>query len=95
MFVSGQETLLNVREASQMSGSSQEALSDVLEWSGGSLGKSGRGWEAHTDVREWTGDPGNVREWWEALTNAREWLGGPHKCSGVVGRPFRLSGSGR
>ena len=94
MSSSGWEPLPNVREA----------LSDVRECSNGPLGclrvvgrfsrKSGRGWEAHTDVREWTGDPGDVREWWEALTNAREWLGVPHGCSGVVGRPFRMSGSG-
>ena len=32
----------------------------------------------------------NIRE---ALPNVRELLRGPHGCPGVVGRPFRMSGS--
>ena len=32
---------------------------------------------------------------WESLPNVRELSGGPPGCSGVVGRPSRLFGSGR
>ena len=45
----------------------------------------GCGWEALQDVREWS----------ETLLNVREWSRGPPRCSEVVGRPFRMSGSGR
>ena len=31
---------------------------------------------------------------WEALSDIHEWSGGPPGCSGVVGRPSRMSGSG-
>ena len=31
----------------------------------------------------------------EALSYVREWSGGPPGCAGVVGRPSRMSGSGR
>ena len=31
----------------------------------------------------------------EALPDVREWSGGPPECPGVVGRPFRMSRSGR
>ena len=31
----------------------------------------------------------------EALLAVREWSGGPHKCLGLVGRPYRMSRSGR
>ena len=31
----------------------------------------------------------------EALPDVREWSGGPPGCPGVVGRPTRMSGSGR
>ena len=31
----------------------------------------------------------------DALPNVREWLGCPPECPGVVGMPFRMSGSGR
>ena len=31
----------------------------------------------------------------EALEDVLEWLGGPPGCPGVVGRPSRMSGSGR
>ena len=32
---------------------------------------------------------------WEALPDEWEWSGGPPGCPGVVGRPSRMSGSGR
>ena len=35
---------------------------------------------------------GSIRE---ALPHVREWSGDPPKCSGVVGRPSRMSKSGR
>ena len=31
----------------------------------------------------------------KALPDVREWSGDPPGCPGVVGRPFRMSGSGR
>ena len=31
----------------------------------------------------------------EVISDVQEWSGGPPKCPGVVGRNFRLSGSGR
>ena len=31
----------------------------------------------------------------ETLPDVREWSEGPSGCPGVVGRPFRMSGSGR
>ena len=31
----------------------------------------------------------------KALTYVQKWSGGPPGCPGVVGRPFRMSGSGR
>ena len=37
----------------------------------------------------------NVPEWWEDLLDVREWLRGHLGCPGRVGRPFRMSGSGR
>ena len=30
----------------------------------------------------------------EAFPDVWEWLGGPPRCPGVVGRPYRMSGSG-
>ena len=36
-----------------------------------------------------------VREWSEALPDVRECSGVPPGCPGVVGRPSRMSGSGR
>ena len=48
--------------------------------------------DALLEVRETLPD---VPEWWEDLTDIREWSGGPPKCQGVVGRPSRISGSGR
>ena len=32
---------------------------------------------------------------WESLPDVREWSGSPTGCPGVVGRPSRMSGSGR
>ena len=32
---------------------------------------------------------------WEAFPNVREWSGSPPGCPAVVGRPSRLTGSGR
>ena len=32
---------------------------------------------------------------WEALPDVREWLKGYPECPKVVGRPSRMSGSGR
>ena len=74
MSVSGRETLLNVREASQMFGSGREALPNVQE--------------ALSNVRECSEGPfkcprvvgrlfrmsGSGRK---ALPNVREWSGGP------------------
>ena len=34
-------------------------------------------------------------EWWEALPDVREWSKGYSKCPQVVGRPSRMSRSGR
>ena len=31
---------------------------------------------------------------WKAIMDVREWSGSPSGCSGVVGSPFRMSGSG-
>ena len=31
----------------------------------------------------------------ETLLEVQEWSGGPHGCPGMVGRPSRMSGSGR
>ena len=31
----------------------------------------------------------------EALPDVREWSGGPSECHGMVGRSFRMIGSGR
>ena len=51
--------------------------------------------ETLPEVRElWEAFP-DVPEWWEDLPNIREWSVGPPKCPCVVGRPSRLSGSGR
>ena len=45
-------------------------------------GKSGSGLETLLDVRK-------------ARLDVQEWLGGPLVCPVVVGRPSRMSGSGR
>ena len=44
----------------------------------------------------------DVPEWWEAILDVRQYSGGPPGCPGahpgclgVVGRPFRIFGSGR
>ena len=68
---------------SWMSGSGQEALPDVREWSGGHLGcprvvgrpslMSGSGRESNLNVQKWTG--------------------GPPGCPGVVERHCQMSGS--
>ena len=88
-----------------MSGSCQEALPIVRQWSGslfrcpGVVGRPSR----------MSGTLSRMFEsGWETLTNVRdsipdirEWSGEPHKCPGrpsgcpgVVERPFRMSGSG-
>ena len=36
----------------------------------------------------------SLEEVWEALPDVRELSGDPPGCPGVVGRPYRLSGSG-
>ena len=60
---------------------------------------SGSGWEVLLDGRE------ALPNDWEALLDVRgsrealldfwDWLGGPPGCPGVVGRPYRVFGSGR
>ena len=53
------------------------------------------GQEAFPDVRKWSGDPRMFRSGRESLADVREWSGGPPGCPGVVGRPSKMSGSGR
>ena len=48
--------------------------------------------EAIPDVREWSASLPDVPV---AFPDVQEWLGGPPGCPGVVGRPSRMSGSGR
>ena len=67
---------------SRMSGSARDALPDVRGEVGMPSRKIGSGLEALLDVRK-------------ALPDVREWSGGPSGCPGEVGRPFRMSGSGR
>ena len=51
------------------------------------------------EVREWSETLPDVQEALpgvrEALPDMWEWSEGPPGCSGVVGRPSRMSGSGR
>ena len=96
MSGSGQEAIQDVREClggspvcpvvvgrpSQMSGSGRAALKDVLA--------------ARPDVRVCSGGPlVSPVVVMEALLDFREWSRGPLGCSGVVGRPSHMSGSGR
>ena len=62
----------------------------------------GSGWEALPDIREALRSLGVVemlfrmiRSGREALLDVREWSGGPPGCPGVVGRPSRMTESGR
>ena len=48
--------------------------------------------EAIPDVRELSASLPDVPV---AFPDVQEWLGGPPGCPGVVGRPSRMSGSGR
>ena len=68
------------------------------------MSRSGR--ETLPDVREWSrdlpgfpfwipgGHPGYLVEGRLAHPDIREWSGGPPGCSGLVGRPCQMSGSG-
>ena len=77
-----------------MSGSSRAALPDAGSGRAALL-DAGGGWEAPRMCgigRETLRMSGNFRE---ALPNVRVWSGGPPGCPGVVGRPSRMSRSGR
>ena len=84
-----------------MSGSCQEALPVVREWSGSPLecpvvvGRPswmfGSCRVSLLDVREALPV---VLEHLEALSHVREWSGHPPGCLGVVGRPTLMTGSG-
>ena len=90
MSVSGQETLLNVWKASQMSSSVRKALSDVLESSGGSLespGEVGRPTRISRSVRETLP---NDRGWREALSTTPGHPGGPSDHSQTSVKVSRL-----
>ena len=88
-----------------MFGSSRETLQDVPEWSGcfrrfaGEVGRlsrmSGSGRDALPTFESGQEVLRNVLEWSESHPDVREWSGGPPECLGVVGRPSRMSGSGR
>ena len=85
----------SVREALQMSGSGQENLPDVREWSRGPTGCPvvvSRPSRMSGVVRRPSRMCGIGRE---AHQDARERSGGPHECAGVIGRPSRMCGSGR
>ena len=81
-----------------MSGSDQETLLEVQEWSGGPHGcpgvirrlfwKFGSGWEALPDVRKWSRDFSQCPR---GPPNVLEWLERPPERPGVVGRPFQMS----
>ena len=88
-----------------MSGSGRETLPDLREWSGGPprfagvVGRpsrtSGSGRDAARifwSCRKTTRISGRGRE---AHPDVWEWPGDPPKCPGVIGRPSRMSGSGR
>ena len=75
-----------------MFGSGREALTDIREWFEDPAGCLGV-------VRRPSWMSGSCRE---ALPNVREWVGGPPECLGghprctrVVGRLSRMSGTGR
>ena len=55
----------------------------------------GSGSEALPDIQEWSGDFLMFGSGREALPVVRLWLGGPLRCLGVIGRPSRISRSGR
>ena len=91
-----------------MSGSDRETLPAVREWweahpTSGVVGSPSRKFERPS----WRSVNGrdtlpDVPEGWEALLDVRQLSGGPPgcaegppNCSGVVGWPFRMSGSGR
>ena len=56
---------------------------------------SGIGWDALLDIRSRLETLPNVWEWWEALPDFCKWSRDPSGFLVVVGRPFRMSGSGR
>ena len=64
----------------RISGSGRETLPNVREC-----------WGAFADVREASRKSGSGRE---ALPDVREWSEAIPKCTGVVGRHTRMSGSG-
>ena len=70
---------------SQKSGSGQEALLDLRDWSGKPPGYPGM-------VERLSRVSGNGRK---TLPYVQEWSGGPPKCPGVIGRLSRMSGSCR
>ena len=47
------------------------------------------------DVWEWSGGPPRCPSCWKALPGVRECSKGPPRRAEVVGRPSRMSGSGR
>ena len=89
-----------------MFGSGRQALPYVREWSGGPPGcpgmvgmpsrMSGSGQEAFSDFRDWSGGlRGDVAGPHGGLEVPPGGLGGPPGGPGVVGKPSRMSGSGR
>ena len=62
MFGTGRETLPDV----------QEALSDVREWTRGSLGSSGVVERPSRMIGSGRETLANVQVWWKALTDVRE-----------------------
>ena len=109
MSGSGRETILDVRESLSDVRKLSGGLTDVQEWSGGprecpgvvrrpsQMSKSGR------KACRMSGSPSRMAgsigkallDVREALSDVREWSGGHPGCLGVVGRPFRMSGSGQ
>ena len=76
----------------QMTGSVREPLPDVQEWLGSPPGSPGAPTGCPVVVGWFSRMSGSDQY---ALLDVSQLSGGPPGCLGVVGRPSRMSGSGR